>query len=206
MPEKIRYSILPAFEEKVLTEEENISDSTDIVENKPKPLLSELPVETQAIVKRNKRRKLSDASSHRSLNLYKRISVSSKDSIKKVDSISNEHATHSVHELEFPINNEFLNNIDNQESTALVKTNDTMYYDVIDEKKGKIKLKTRIIDSTEKIIAEDFLKTKDNIVKHIEFHSTADLRNFCWDNINEYYNRELKNKNKNPDEIKVYFL
>jgi hypothetical protein len=73
-----------------------------------------------------------------------------------------------------------------------IKNNDDFrFYEIDDEKGGKRLLKTVVIESSQK------MKKIDRVESNL---SKKDLKEFCWDNLEEYKIREAKKSQKGDDQ------
>jgi hypothetical protein len=171
------------------------------------------------IILKKRKRKLSH-NSHNSLTLQMNIpftnahqvpNTQNKNKSKAVVYKSNSEKMQPTHieELEFPLHNNFLMEIDthskhNEEAIVLKPhhNSDIRTYEVDDDVLGKIIIKTRVIESTEKLQAEQFFENKNNYI-HDRVISATDLHTFHWDNIDEYQKKQARIAIKDANEPKV---
>jgi hypothetical protein len=164
------------------------SEIKDIAVYKPK--LSPDSSISEIAIKSKRRRKQSNQSEH-SIKLFKNIRRESYDVIKA----QNMCIPHS--EINKPINIECELEFPNEKRLSLPENGlntDIRTYEIDDEVLGKITIKTRVIESTEKLQTER-LKTK----------SAEDLQTFLWDNFEAYYKKEERKAIKAATQPKVKY-
>jgi hypothetical protein len=203
----------PRKEVKSHIDDENISGSTkselkDVVPQLSKDLSSN--DNRLTVRKKLKKRKLSNFSDHH-LKLYKHPKRFSCLVIHKPKDTSIVHSKSEVGKLvnmegefEFPMHQNLSIDIENDNKICLpLSENDIRTYEIEDEILGKITIRTKVIESTEKLKMHDFMYKKSFYNEKHENKSANDLHTFLWDNIEEYNIKEAKKAVKEATQLNV---
>jgi hypothetical protein len=213
----------PQDEKFLHIDDDNVTGSTkselkDVVPMLPKAEVVDSHALNKSTIKRKvKHRKRSHLSD---LKLYKNPKRLSQTMLRESRDRNRSIAIHSKSELnqhvnfsdefEFPIHNNLLLDIENDHhNNSLILPikpvdSDIRTYEIDDEILGKIIVKTRVIESTEKLKREELFKK--SLYSGYENKSAADVKSFLWDNIDEYRKKEARLAIKEAAQPKVSSL
>jgi hypothetical protein len=217
---------VPTEELKIISEDENASGSTKSeIKEEAKEFVRENIIdslsisESDDVINKNSKnskkeniRKISDESNN-SLVIYKNIENRRKSPSKMLPQSKSEinKQIQVDDEIEFPIHNKIILDCDsNDKNLGLLlgrnEGTDIRTYHIDDGVNGSIVVKTRVIQSTEKLQAEKLFRKKHTFDENFENRSAADMHTFLWDNMEEYYKKEAKKAIQSASEPKVKYI